>query len=119
MSKYVSVFVWSMPKRNIATYRRLVKKIGPIFRKLGATEFREYVAADLKKKHGMVPFPLRIKPRKGETLFVSIVGYRSKSHCRQVTKRFEKYPWPNMDKIMNLVDHKRMLYGEFSIIVKA
>lgn len=119
MSKYVSVFVWMMPKRNVPEYRRIIRRMGPIFRKLGATEFREYIAADLSKKHGMIPFPLKIKPRGGETIFFSIVGFKSKKHYTQVTKRFEKYPWPGMDKLMKLVDHKRMVYGEFSLLVDA
>lgn len=119
MSKYVAVFVWPMPKRNVPAYRRLVQKFGPIFRKLGVIEYKEYVAADLRKKHGMVPFPRRIKPRSDETLLFAVMGFRSKSHCKQVMKRFEKYPWQDMDKIMELLDHKRMVYGEFSLLVKA
>lgn len=119
MSKYVALFVWPMPKRNVPAYRRIVRKFGPVFRKLGVIEYKEYVAADLSKKHGMVPFPRKIKPRSGEILCHAVMGFRSKSHCKQVMKRFEKYPWKDMDKIMKLIDHKRMLYGEFSLLVKA
>ena len=68
MSKYVAVFVWPMPKRNVAAYRSMVRKFGPIFRKLGVIEYKEYVASDLKAKHGMVPFSRRIKKRSRETL---------------------------------------------------
>jgi len=119
MSKYVAIYVWSMPKRNVPAYRRIVRKIGPVFRRLGVIEYKEYIAADLRKKHGMVPFPHRIKPRPGEILLYAVMGFRSKSHCKQVMKRFEKYPWPDMDKIMRLMDHKRIVYGEFSLMVKA
>ena len=119
MSKYVAVFVWPMPKHNVPAYRKIVRKVGPVFRKLGVMEYKEYVAADLRKKHGMVPFPRRIKPRPSEILLFAVMGFRSKSHCKQVMKRFEKYPWQDMDKIMKLLDHKRMVYGEFSLLVKA
>ena len=119
MSKYMAVFVWPMPKRNVAAYRKIVRKFGPVFRKLGVMEYKEYVASDLRKKHGVVPFPRRIKTRAGETLLFAVMGFRSKSHCKQVMKRFEKYPWKDMDKMMKLVDHKRMIYGEFSLLVKA
>ena len=119
MSRYISVFLWLMPKKNIPQYKKLIKKMAPIFIKLGATEFREYVGADLSKQHGMIPFPTKIKPKKGEIVFISIVGFKSKTHAQKVMKKFEKYPWPNMDKIMELVDHKRMVYGEFSIMVRS
>ena len=119
MSKYVAVFVGPMSTRNVPAYRRLVRKFGPVFRKLGVIEYKEYLAADLQRKHGMVPFPRRIKSSRGETLLFAVLGFRSKSHCKQVMKRFEKYPWPDMDKMMKLLDHKRMVYGEFSLLIKA
>ena len=119
MSNYVAVFVGPMPKRNVPAYRSMVRKFGPIFRKLGVIEYKEYVAADLKKKHGMIPISRKIKPRRSEVLLYAVMGFRSKSHCKQVMKRFEKYPWKDMDKMMKLVDHKRMVYGEFSLLVKA
>ena len=119
MSNYVAVFVGPMPKRNVPEYRSMVRKFGPIFRKLGVIEYKEYVAGDLKKKHGMIPISRKIKPRPSEVLLYAVMGFRSKSHCKQVMKRFVKYPWKDMDKMMKLVDHKRMVYGEFSLLVKA
>ncbi|MGH9999340.1 MAG: DUF1428 family protein [Nitrosopumilaceae archaeon] len=79
MSKYVAVFVWPMPKHNVLAYRKIVRKVGPVFRKLGVIEYKEYVAADLRKKHGMVPFPRRIKPRSSEILLFAVWGF-DRSH---------------------------------------
>src|SRR5215467_7782775 len=116
MSKYIQIFVWPMPKNKVLAYRKIIKKFEPIFRKLGVVEYKEYMASDLRKKFGMGSISSKVKHRPRETLLFAVMGFRSKTHCNQVMKRFEKYEWKDMEKMTKLVNHRRMAFGEFSLL---
>ena len=45
---YVDGFIVPVPKKNVEAYRRLARKAGKIWRELGALEFKECVADDVK-----------------------------------------------------------------------
>ena len=117
-SKYVALFLWPMPKRNVAQYRALARRAGRIFRKLGALEYREFVASDLKSPNGMSSFATLVRKRPQDTVLFAVVGYRSKAHCHQVTRRLEKYDWgEDMEDVTRLLDRRKMVYGEFASII--
>jgi uncharacterized protein YbaA (DUF1428 family) len=66
MARYVDGYVLPVPKKNLETYRRIALKAGRIWREHGALEYRECVGDDLDVKM-LVPFPRRIKRKRGET----------------------------------------------------
>ena len=61
MAKYTDVYLLPIKTENIEAYREMAEKAGKIFRKHGATGYREYVASDLKAQDGITAFPAAIK----------------------------------------------------------
>jgi len=118
MSRYVDGFVLPVPKKNIQAYRRLSLKAGKIWMEHGALEYRECVGDDLDVKK-VVPFPRRIKLKRGETVVFSWIMYKSRAHRDRVNAKVMKDP--RLGSMMGSeampFDWKRMLYGGFRILV--
>jgi uncharacterized protein YbaA (DUF1428 family) len=116
MARYVDGFVIPVPRRNLATYRRMAARAGKIWRELGALEYVEAVGDDLKVK-GMSPFPRTARAKSGEIVIFSWIVYKSRAHRDRVNARVMKDP--RILKMMNLMpfDGKRMTYGGFKVIV--
>jgi alkaline phosphatase len=75
------------------------------------------VGEDLHPK-GVVPWPNRVKLKKGEVLVSSFIIYRSRAHRDQVNKRMMKDP--RMKEMMTEsvpFDMKRMVYGGFKTFI--
>jgi uncharacterized protein YbaA (DUF1428 family) len=114
---YVDGFVLPVPKRQLATYRRIARRAGKIWRDHGALEYRECVGDDLRTTFG-IAFPRLAKVKPGETVCFSWIVYRSRAHRDRVNARVMKDP--RMQKVMNLpmpFDLKRMAYGGFKVLV--
>jgi len=118
MARYVDGFVIPIPKRNLATYRRIARRAGVIWMEYGALEYRECIGDDLDIKD-IVSFRklLRLKP--GETAIFSWIAYRSKADRKKVNARVLKDP--RIARMMtdkdNPFDVRRMTYGGFKVIV--
>ena len=117
---YVDGYVLPVPKKNLKIYRRMAQKAGRIWREHGALEFRECVGNDLNVKMA-VPFPRRIKLKRGETVVFSWIAFKSRSHRDSVNAKVMKDP--RLAKMMPPAvmpfDPKRMLYGGFKVLVDA
>lgn len=117
---YVDGFVLVVAKKNVQAYRRQAALAGRIWRKHGALEFRECVGDDLNIKGGMgVPFPRRMRAKRGETVFFSWIVYKSRAQRDRVNAKVMKDP--EMDKMMKpgamAMDPKRMMFGGFRVVV--
>lgn len=101
-------------------YRRIAQKAGKVWRQHGALEYRECAGDDLKVKGMGVTFPRRMKLKRGETVFVSWIVYRSRARRDRVNAKVMKDP--RIAKMMNdpkamPFDTKRMAYGGFRVLV--
>ena len=116
--RYVDGYVLPVPKKNVAAYRRMAQKAGKVWREHGALEYRECVGDDLHIK-GVVPFPRRIRLKRGETVVFSWIGYKSRAHRDRVNAKVMKDPRlaKMMDPKSMPFDAKRMVYGGFKILV--
>lgn len=115
---YVDGFVLPIPKKNLKAYRSMAQKAGKIFRDLGALEFRECVADDLKPPMGM-GFPALVKPKSGETILFSWITYKSRAQRDAVNEKIMKDP--RLEKLMAgkpmPFDVERMACAGFKAIV--
>jgi len=119
MAAYADVYALPIPRRNLSGYRRLARRVGRIFREHGALEYREFLGDDLDAK-GLVPFPRKVKLKRGEILIFAVVGFRSKSHRDRVNERVVSDPRiGRLTPDPPLFDAKRMLFGGFSTLVEA
>jgi len=117
--RYVDGYVLPVPKRNIQAYRRLAQKAGKIWREHGALEYRECVGDDLNVRMG-VPFPRRIKIKRGETVVFSWIVFKSRAHRDRVNAKVMKdRRLTSMDPNKMPFDWKRMLCGGFKMLVDA
>jgi uncharacterized protein YbaA (DUF1428 family) len=77
--RYVDGYVLPVPKKNIATYKRMATLGAKVWRDHGALEYRECVGEDLASKWGM-PFARALKLKRGETAVFSWVVFKSRAH---------------------------------------
>ena len=117
--KYVDGFVLAVPKKNLATYRKMATVAGKVWRKHGALEYVEAVGDDLDVKFGM-SFKELVKPKRGETVIFSWIVFKSRAHRDQVNKKVMADPSLNqmMEKGPMPFDVKRMAYGGFKFLVE-
>ena len=116
---YVDGFVLAVPKKNLQAYARMARKAGKIWREYGALDFKECVGDDLGIKMGL-PFPRRVKLKRGETVVFSWIRFKSRKHRDSVNAKVMKDP--RLAKMMNPktmpFDGKRMFWGGFKPIVE-
>lgn len=115
---YVDGFVLTVPKKNLATYKRISTKAGKIWREHGALDYRECVGDDLEVKFGM-SFTKLAKPKAGEAIVFSFIVYKSRAHRDKVNAKVmaDKRMMAAMNKKMPF-DPKRMAYGGFKTFVE-
>ena len=117
---YVDGYVLPVPRRNLAAYRRMAKDAGSVWKKLGARQYVETVADDVKFGK-RTSFPRSVKLKAGETVIFSWITYKSRKHRDAVLKKVMKDP--RLASMMNPknvpFDGKRMIYGGFETFVTA
>jgi uncharacterized protein YbaA (DUF1428 family) len=117
---YVDGFVLPVPRKHLDTYRRVARRAGRVWRDHGALEYRECVGDDLNVKK-VVQFPKSVRARKGETVVLAWIVFKSRAHRDRVNARVMKDP--RIAKMMEPrsmpFDHKRMVYGGFKVLVDA
>jgi uncharacterized protein YbaA (DUF1428 family) len=120
MSKYVDGFVIPVPKKNLASYRRMAVLGRKVWLSHGALEYRECVGDDLAVGFG-TSFRKQLKLKPGETVLFSWIVYKSRAHRDRINAKVMKDP-----RITQMMagkkmpfDMKRMLCAGFKVIVDA
>lgn len=118
--KYVDGFVVPVPKKNLAAYRRQSRTFGKVVRELGALDYVECVADDVKPGK-WTSFPQAVKLKAGEVVWFSWISYRSRAHRDRVMGKAMKDR-----RIVAMMgpgkmpfDGKRMIWGGFKVAVRA
>jgi len=113
---YVDGFVIPLPKKNIAAYKKMAKKMCKVWMDLGALDFREFIADDVKVGK-VTSFPRSVKCKAGETVVFSYILFKSKAHRDAVNKK--AWADPRLAKMMSEgeenvpFDGMRMIFGGF------
>ena len=119
---YVDGFVIPIPRKNLASYKKMAADGARAWKKHGALEYFECVGDDLfPKMPGMkiAQFPTLAKAKAGETVIFAFIVYRSKAHRDAVNKKVMKEMNEKAPPPMAPFDMKRMAYGGFKTIVQA
>jgi uncharacterized protein YbaA (DUF1428 family) len=114
---YVMAFVLPVPKKNLVAYKKMARLMCKVTMDHGALDYTECVAHDAKKGKN-TSFPQSVKAKAGETVIISWVTYKSKSHSDQVMKKFMNDP--RLAEMMSgdmPFDGMRMFWGGFKPIV--
>jgi uncharacterized protein YbaA (DUF1428 family) len=117
---YVDGFVVPVPKKKLATYRKMALKASKVWRDHGALEVCECVADDVKVGK-WTSFPRSVKLKRGETVVFSYIVYKSRKQRDAVMAKVmkDKRLAEMMDPSAMPFDGKRMIYGGFNTIVSA
>lgn len=121
MATYVDGFVLSVPKKNKAAYKKMAREGAAVWMKLGALEYRECRADDVKGHSDMFPFPKMAKTKPDEEVWFSFIVYRSKKDRTRINKEVMEYFSKKYEKkeMSMPFDMKRMAMGGFSVEVEA
>jgi uncharacterized protein YbaA (DUF1428 family) len=120
---YVDGYVLPVPRKNLAAYRRMASAAGKIWRKLGAVQYVEAAADDVKPGK-WTSFPQSVKLKRGEVVVFSFIVFRSRGQRDRVNKKAMKAfeTDPKLKKYMDPrkmpFDGKRMFWGGFKPIVE-
>lgn len=113
---YVDNMVIPVPKKNLAAYRRLARRMGKVWRDHGALEYAEYLADDVKPGK-RTSFPQAVKLKPGEVVVVARIVYKSRTHRDRVFKKVMQDPRTRMDPGQFPFDGKRMFWGGFKPLI--
>lgn len=118
MARYVDGFVLPVPKKHLATYKRIATRAGKVWKDHGALEYVECVADDVKKGK-LTSFPQSVKLKAGEVVIFSYVVYKSRAHRDRVMAKVMEDPRlaDLMDPDSMPFDGARMFWGGFKPIV--
>jgi len=124
--RYVDGFVFVVPKKKLAEYRKMAQLGAKVWKKYGALDYKECVGDDLQPQAmgGMKAWSFQdmAKAKSKETVWFSYIVYKSKKHRDAVNAKVMKDPIMNdpkwKDKPMPF-DFKRFAYGGFKVIVNA
>jgi len=114
--RYVDAYVIPLPKRKLKAYTAMARVGKKTWMKHGALEYVECVADDLNNPWGM-DFTKLAKPKRGETLIVAFVVYRSRAHRDRVNARVMKEMMEADTPMEMPFDPKRCAFGGFRVIV--
>ena len=114
--RYVDAYVIPIPKRQLKAYVEMAKVGKRTWMKHGALDYYECVADDVKTSYGL-GFPRMAKLKRGETLVVAFVVYKSRAHRDRVNaKVMKEFAAAGVEMEMPF-DIKRMANGGFTVIV--
>lgn len=118
MPKYVDGFLLPVPKRRLAEYQRIAQRAAKVWLEHGALDYRECVIED-QRAPGLVPFRKSTRVRRGETVILAWIVYKSRAQRDRVNAKVMKDPRisEGLDMKNLPFDMKRMAYGGFTTIV--
>ncbi|MDE2023122.1 MAG: DUF1428 domain-containing protein [Gammaproteobacteria bacterium] len=115
---YVDGFVLPIPKKQLPAYRRIARKAGRIWRELGALQYVECLADDVKPGK-LTSFPQAVKLKPGEIVVFSWIVYKSRTQRDRIINKVMTDPRiaDLMDPKKMPFDGKRMFWGGFKPMI--
>ena len=122
---YVDGFVFPVPKKNIAAYKKMATDAAAVWKKFGALEYYECMGEDLRTKggQGMPPprsFITTAGAKPGDTVWFSFIVFKDRKHRDMVNKKVMDFfgkKYADAKDFSMPFDMKKMAYGGFKAIV--
>jgi len=120
MPTYVDGYVLPVKTRRLAQYRAMAARAARIWKKHGALSYCEAAAEDMTAKF-CPSFAKLVKPKRGETIVLAFVTFKSRAHRDKVNAAVMQDPelCAGLDMKNLPFDPRRMSYGGFSALVEA
>ncbi len=117
---YVDGFLLVVPKKNLATYRKMATVAGKVWRKYGALDYKECLGDDMRPKGVKQTFGKVLKLKPSELAVFSYIVYRSKADRNRINKLVMKDPMMNNTSFKDMpFDMARMCFAGFKVLVDA
>ena len=116
---YVDGFVIAVPRKKMKAYEKMARDGKKMWMKLGALDYKECVADDIKPKWGTKPFAAVMKLKPGETVVFSYILYKSRAHRDRVNAKIMQMMKEGPQPTDMPFDMKRMAYGGFRVLVSS
>lgn len=117
MPNYVDVYVLPVPKDKIDAYRKLAEIAGQVWKDLGAVDYFEIIADDVKPGIN-TSFPQAVHLKEDEVVVVGWITYKSREDRDRVNAAVMKDPrLSSMNPATMPFDGKRMFWGGFKPLV--
>lgn len=119
MPHYVDGYVVPLPKKNIAAYRRMARKVGKVWIEHGALQVTECIADDVKPGK-LTSFPQAVQLKDDEVVVFSWIVYKNRAQRDRINAKVMADPrLADMMKPEHApFDGKRMIWGGFKSIVE-
>jgi uncharacterized protein YbaA (DUF1428 family) len=116
---YVDGYIVPVPKKKLAAYRRMAKKVGAIWMEHGALSYVECVAVDVKKGK-WTSFPRSVKLKPNETVILAWATFKSRKARDAVMAKSmtDKRSIRIMNSKTMPFDGKRMIFGGFKTMME-
>jgi uncharacterized protein YbaA (DUF1428 family) len=116
--QYVDGFLVPVPKKNLATYKKMSQKMGKVWKEYGALDYQEFVEDDVKPGK-WTSFPQSVKLKADEVVVFAWITYKSRKHRDKVNASVMKDPRVSGAGPEAMpFDGKRMIWGGFKMLVK-
>ncbi|MDQ8200790.1 DUF1428 domain-containing protein [Pelagicoccus enzymogenes] len=119
MSGYTDGFVITVPKANLAQYKKMAETANLVWLEHGALDYKECVGDDLDTGGQCGSFLGALNIKEDETVVFSWISYKSKEHRDEVNAKVMEDP-----RIAGMCgsddmpfDPQKMLYGGFEVMV--
>lgn len=117
MGLYVDGYVIPVPRKNVASYKKMAQLGKKVWMEYGALSYVEAVGDDINVKYG-IPFGKLLKLKPSETVIFAFVTYKSKTDRNRIVKKVMTDPRMDPTKWKTMpFDDKRMTFGGFKGIV--
>ena len=118
LMSYIDGFLIPLPKKNIASYRKMAKGGAKVWIRHGALHYIEAVADDLFPPGIVNTFAKVAKLKADETLIFAFIVFQSRAHRDRVNKKVMRDADMDPSKYKQMpFDMKRMAYGGFKTLV--
>jgi uncharacterized protein YbaA (DUF1428 family) len=119
---YVDGFVITIPKKNVAAYKKMALEGKRAWMKEGALDYKECMMQDGKPKGVVFTFAKMAKAKPTDTVWFSYIVFKDKKHRDAVNKKVMKimdaaYAEKKNQKMP--FDMRRMAYAGFQGVVEA
>ncbi len=115
--KYVDGFVVPVPRDSIEAYRAISETLGQIWKEMGALEYIECIADDVKPGK-VTSFPQAVQLKDDEVVVLAWIVYESREDRDRINAAVMSDPrLKAMDPTTMPVDGKRMFFGGFNVMI--
>jgi uncharacterized protein YbaA (DUF1428 family) len=122
---YVDGFVFVVPKKKVAAYKKMAKEGAAAWKKFGALDYKECMGEEMKiKAQKGMPAPLSFlkltSAKPTDTVWFSFITFKNKAHRNEVNKKVMDYlgtKYADMKDFEMPVNTEDMAYGGFSVQV--